>query len=72
MNKSFIIYSIGKLLEILALTLFIPAAIAFAEIPEKVFPAVLLNLNLIGFIIAIILSLICGNFLKLIGSKELT
>ncbi len=71
MNKRFITYSIGKLLEILALVLLIPAGIAFFEIPSKVFPDVLLNYKLLGFIIAIVSSLICGNCLKLVGSKEL-
>ena len=72
MNKSFIIYSVGKLLEILAFTLLIPVAIAVFEIHEKVFPSLLLDPRLLGFIIAIISSFLCGNLLKLIGSKELT
>jgi len=72
MNTRFIIYSIGKLLEVLALILLIPAGIAFFEIRSKVFPDLLLDHRLLGFIIAIIVSLLCGNLLKLIGSKELT
>ncbi|NQT33021.1 MAG: TrkH family potassium uptake protein [Candidatus Omnitrophica bacterium] len=72
MSKSFIIFSVGKLLEILALVLIIPAAIAFFEIPTKVFPAILLDYRLLGFLIAIVSSFICGNILKLIGSDELT
>ncbi|MDP8299811.1 MAG: TrkH family potassium uptake protein [Candidatus Tantalella remota] len=71
MNTRFITYSVGKLLEILALVLLIPAGIAFFEIPTRVFPDVLLNYKLLGFLIAIVSSLICGNFLKLIGSREL-
>jgi len=72
MNKSFIIFSIGKILEILALILFIPAGIAFFEIPLKTFPGILLDYRLLGFLIAIVSSFICGNILKVIGSKELT
>ena len=72
MNKSFIIFSVGKLLEILALTLLIPAGIAFFEIPSRTFPSILFDYKLLGFIIAIVSSFICGNLLKFIGSKELT
>ena len=72
MSKSFIIFSVGKLLEILALTLLIPAGIAFFEIPSRTFPSILFDYKLLGFIIAIVSSFICGNLLKFIGSKELT
>ncbi len=72
MNKRFIIFSVGKLLEILALILFVPAGIAFFEIPDKVFPSILCDTRLLGFVIAIVSSFVCGNLLKLIGSKELT
>ena len=72
MNKSFITFSVGKLLEILALCLLIPAGIAFFEIPSKTFPSLLFDYRLLGFVIAIISSFICGNLLKFIGSKELT
>ncbi|MGB2600789.1 MAG: TrkH family potassium uptake protein [Candidatus Omnitrophota bacterium] len=71
MNTKFITYSIGKLLEILALILLIPAGIAFFEIPSKVYPAIFFDPRLSGFIVAIIASLICGTLLKLIGSREL-
>lgn len=72
MNKSFIIYSIGKLLEILALALLIPAGIAFFEIPTKQFPTLLVDPRLLGFIIAIISAYVCGNLLKVMGGRELT
>ena len=72
MNKSFIIFSVGKLLEILALTLLVPAGIALYEIPARSFPSVLLDYRLLGFVIAIPSSYICGNILKFIGSRELT
>ncbi len=72
MNKSFITFSVGKLLEILAFILLIPATIAFLEIPSKAFPDIIFNYKLLGFIIAIVSSFICGKLLKIIGSKELT
>ena len=72
MNKHFIIFSVGRLLEILAFILFIPAAIAFFEIQSRVFPDILFNYKLLGFIIAIISAFICGTLLKIIGSRELT
>ncbi|MGD2278517.1 MAG: TrkH family potassium uptake protein [Candidatus Omnitrophota bacterium] len=71
MNTKFIIFAIGKLLEILALILLIPAGIAFLEIRPGALPDVLLDPGLLGFIIAIIVSFICGNLLKAIGSREL-
>jgi trk system potassium uptake protein TrkH len=71
MNTKFIIFAVGKLLEILALVLLIPAGIAFFEIQPRVFPDILFDPRLVGFIIAIISSLICGNLLKAIGSREL-
>jgi trk system potassium uptake protein TrkH len=71
MNPKFITYSVGKLLEILAIILLIPAGIAFFEIQPRVFPDILFDPRLSGFIIAIVSSLICGNLLKLIGSREL-
>ncbi|MFQ5952035.1 MAG: TrkH family potassium uptake protein [Candidatus Omnitrophota bacterium] len=71
MNLKFIIFAVGKLLEILALILLIPAGIAFFEIQSKAFPDILLDPRLMGFIIAIVVSFICGNILKAIGSREL-
>ena len=71
MNTKFIIFAIGKLLEILALILLIPAGIAFFEIQSRAFPDVLLDPRLLGFVIAIAASFICGNILKAIGSREL-
>ena len=52
MNPKFITFSIGKLLEILALILLIPAGIAFFEIETRVFPDVLLDPRLLGFSVA--------------------
>ena len=72
MNKKFIIYSVGKLLEVLAIILLVPAAIAFYEIPDKVFPAVLLHQALLGFVIAIPTAFICGNILKAGGARTIS
>ena len=72
MNKNFIIFSIGRLLEVLAFILLIPAAIAFFEIPSKVFPGVIMDYRLLGFVIAIASSFVCGSILKIIGSNELS
>jgi trk system potassium uptake protein TrkH len=71
-SKKFIIFSIGTLLEVLAIILLVPAGIAFFEIPSKVFPGILSDPSLLGFIIAIAASFICGRALKIIGSNELT
>ena len=72
MNKRFIIFSVGKLLEILALVLLVPAGIAFFEIPAKSFPSVFCDPRLLGFLIAIVSSFVIGNLLKLLGNRELT
>jgi len=72
MNKSFIVFSVGKLLEVLAFVLLIPAAIAFFEITSRTFPEVLFDHKLLGFLIAIVASFVCGQVLKLLGNKELT
>ncbi len=72
MNKRFIIFSVGKLLEILALILLVPAGIAFFEVSVKTFPSILFDARLLGFIIAIVSSYVCGSLLKFIGSRELT
>lgn len=71
MNERFIIFSVGKLLEILALVLLVPAGIAFFDIPEPAFPSFLLDHRLLGFVIAIVSSFVFGNLLKLYGNKEL-
>jgi len=71
MNAKFIIYSIGKLLEILAIILLIPAAIAVFEIQSKTFPALIFDQALLGFVIAIPVAFICGNILKNVGNMKL-
>jgi len=71
MNKRFITYSIGKLLEILGLVMLVPAGIAFCEISSKTFPAVLLDHRLLGFVMAIAGAFVCGTLCKLIGTREI-
>ena len=72
MNKKFVIFSIGKLLEILAICMLIPLAIAIYESPVRSLPDIFSNSDVSGLLIAIISSLIFGNILKLLGSKELS
>lgn len=72
MNKKFISYSVGKLLEILSYLLFVPAVIAFVEIPLKKFPSIIFDPRLFGFLIAIITSFITGLLLKCFGKREIT
>lgn len=72
MNKKFIFFSLGKLLEILSFVLIVPALIAFFEIPIKNYPDIFLDPRLFGFVVAIVASFICGNLLKFYGKKELT
>jgi len=71
-NKKFIIFSVGILLEIIAAIMIIPAAIAFFEIPTKIFPDLFKDPALLGFLIAIFSSFSLGLLLKNIGSRELT
>ncbi len=71
MNKKFIIYSVGKLLEILALILIIPATIAYFETKQENFLSAILDYRLFGFIIAIIASFLCSHLLKAAGSNKL-
>lgn len=72
MNKKFIIFSVGALLEILAAILIIPAGIAFFEIQSKVLLDTIKHPALSGFLIAIVSSFACGRFLKTVGSRELS
>ena len=71
MNKKFVIFAVGKLLEIIAFILLIPASIAFVEIKASNFLAAVFDYRLLGFIIAIITSFSVGNVLKLIGNRQL-
>jgi trk system potassium uptake protein TrkH len=70
-NKKFILFSLGKLFEILSFILLVPAIIAFLEIYPRRLPDIIFDPRLSGFIQAIVLSFICGNILKLLGDREL-
>ena len=63
MSKRFIIYSLGTLLEILAIILLVPAAIAYFEISPLQFPNAFFDPRIFGFIIAIASSFLSGVFL---------
>ncbi|MFH1380455.1 MAG: potassium transporter TrkG [bacterium] len=71
MNKKFIIYSIGRLLEILSYIVLIPAAIAFFEINHHTILYILRHSSMLGFNITIIASFVCGTILKNFGQREL-
>ncbi len=72
MKKSFIIFSIGTLLEILAVVLLIPAGIAFFEVRDSQISQFFLDPRLSGFLFAIMSSLVCGIILRCVGDKEIT
>lgn len=72
MNKKFIYFSLGTILEILAVIMFIPAIIAFFEIGNQEISKKFLDFRLSGFIIAIISSFVCGIILRAKGNKNLT
>jgi len=72
MNKKFIIFVLGRLLEILSYFLIIPALIAFFEIPSKNFPDIIFDPKIFGFIISIAASFIIGGILKRAGTRELS
>lgn len=59
-------------MEILAYILIIPTGIAFFEIQSKVLVDSIKHPALLGFLIAIAGSFLCGRFLKIVGSKELS
>ena len=69
MNPRFVLYALGKLLVILSGIMCIPAGIAFFEIHPQPFPDVFFHENLMGFIIAIISSYLCGSLFILTGTK---
>lgn len=71
MNIRFVTYSIGKLLQVLAMVLLIPAAIAVAECMPLPAGALIADVRFRGFFIAILASLIVGTPLTLI-KRDLT
>ena len=66
MNKKFIIYTIGILLEVLSFILLIPAAIAYFEAPSRAFFDALRYPSFFGFTIATISTFLFGKILKII------
>jgi len=72
MNRKFIIFSVGALLEVLAALLVIPAVIAFFEIYPKTLLEAVQHPSLSGFFIAIGGSFVLGRFFKTIGSRKLS
>jgi trk system potassium uptake protein TrkH len=72
MSKKFIVFSVGKLLEVLAFILLIPASIAFHEIKSADFLTAFSDYRLLGFTVAIISSFLLGNLLKIFGDDQLS
>ena len=71
MNSSFIVNSVGKLLQILGLVLIIPALIGVYEVSPNNFHDYISNPAISGFTIAIPLSLLIGTLLTLIKPTRL-
>jgi trk system potassium uptake protein TrkH len=69
-HHGFVIYTIGRFLIVLALILIVPCAIAFFEVKDRPFPQLLLDERIIGFIIAIVLSVLCGGTFLATGEKQ--
>ncbi len=61
MNQRFVFYSVGKLLQVLAVVLFVPTAIALWETDYSgSLVSFLTDMKIFGFLIAIASSFICG------------
>jgi trk system potassium uptake protein len=69
MNYKYVLYSVGKLLQILALVLVAPALIAFFETGGS-FGARITHTNLTGFLIAIAVSLAAGTIMAAAFRKD--
>ncbi|MBD3322488.1 MAG: TrkH family potassium uptake protein [Chitinivibrionales bacterium] len=69
-NKRFVFYAIGKLLQVLSLVLFIPLGIALYEARPLVFPSVLFDSTIAGFVLSILSAFLCGTLVILSGRKE--
>ncbi len=70
MNNRFVLYSIGKLLQVLAIVMLIPTGIAIWEIGEFS-PGIYRDPRLLGFIVAVIVSLSIGTVLILLPKREM-
>lgn len=66
MNKHFVIYSIGKLLQVLSMVLLIPTAISIYECIPTTFIEIFSDVRFIGFFYTIIASLFIGTALTIL------
>lgn len=69
MNHQYVIYSLGKLLQVIGLVMFIPGGISYYEqmrFPNDPF----LKAELFGFVIAIVISFIAGTLLSFLFRKD--
>lgn len=71
MNQRFVLYTIGKFVIVLALILIIPTGIALYEIEKAPDSILLFDPRILGFLIAILLSLLFGGLLIAVGNREL-
>ena len=71
MNYKFVVYSIGKLLQVLALVLFVPATIAVIDIWPGTFFEILYNRSASGFFLSILISMLIGTVLSQVKFGEL-
>ncbi|MFH1996694.1 MAG: TrkH family potassium uptake protein [Candidatus Omnitrophota bacterium] len=71
MDKKFVVFSVGKILEIISFILFIPLAISFFEIPLKKLPFCLFDHRFFGFLITIVATFAFGSALKLLGRSTI-
>jgi len=68
-NHQYVIYSLGKLLQVIGLVMFIPGGISYYEqmrFPNDPF----LKAELFGFVIAIVISFIAGTLLSFLFRKD--
>lgn len=70
MNNRFVLYSIGKLLQVLAIVMLIPTGIAVWEIGE-ISADMIRDPRILGFIIAMAVSLTIGTILILLPKREM-
>ncbi|MDO5577013.1 MAG: hypothetical protein Q4F84_08025, partial [Fibrobacter sp.] len=69
MNHRYVIYSLGKLLQVMGLIMFIPCGISFYEqmrFPDNPF----LKAELLGFVVAIVISFFSGTLLEWLFRKD--
>lgn len=72
MNHRFVIYSVGKLLQVLAMVLLVPTAIAVSECLPLSLNDFIFDVKLNGFILSIILSFTIGGFLTLVKRNTIS